>query len=136
MSKLEPHMGGGVLSVPPCEPHREGGILSAPPGEGNGRSIIEASPVASSGSNVFVERGSQSMEGQTRTIKMAFESNIGGAVPSDHNLIPWIVEYAAVSINRGQVSADLRTFEGNTSELGRIGVRRKTTLEEQRGGQR
>lgn len=49
------------------------------------------------------------MEGQARTIKMAFELYIGEVIPSDHNVIPWIVEYVAVSINRGQVSADGRT---------------------------
>ena len=98
------------LALSKLEPHRsESGIQSASPGVGVGRSIIEASPVASSGSNGFIERGIQSMEGQTRTIKLAFESNIGETIPSDHNVVPWIVEYAAVSINRGQVSSDGKT---------------------------
>ena len=94
------------LASSKLEPHWESGVQSVPTSVGSGRAIIGASPVASSGSNGFIERGIQSMEGQTRTIKLAFESSIGEVIPSDHNVIPWIVEYAAVSINRGQVSSD------------------------------
>ena len=90
--------------------------LAAAPGGGLGietgatsgaaRSLMEASPVGSSGSNGFIERAIQDVEGQVRTIKLAFESHIGEEIPSDHNIVPWIVEYAAVSINRGHVSQD------------------------------
>lgn len=59
-SKLEPRGSGGAQSASSCE--------------GNGRSIVEASPAGSSGSNGFIERGIQSLEGQARTIKLAFLS--------------------------------------------------------------
>ena len=85
------------------------GVQAASSTDGATRSIIEASPVGSSGSNGFIERGIQDVEGQARTIKVAFESHVGVEVPSDHNLVPWIVEFAAVSINRGQVSSDGKT---------------------------
>ena len=44
------------------------------------------------------------------TMKLAFESHLGEKIRSDHNLIPWLVEYAAVLLNRGQLGQD-----GNTS---------------------
>ena len=87
-------------------PQSRGGPASA--GEA-GRNIREASPVGSSGSNGFIERGIQDIEGQARTIKLALEAHIGGSIPSDHNLIPWIVEYASVLLNRGQVGSDGKT---------------------------
>ena len=49
------------------------------------------------------------MEGQVRTPKLAFESHIGEKVRSGHNIIPWLVEYAAVLLNRGQVGSDANT---------------------------
>jgi len=42
-------------------------------------------------------------------MKLDFESHIGEKIPSDHNLIPWLVEYAAVLLNRGQVGKDGKT---------------------------
>ena len=44
---------------------------------GEGRTIHESSPVGSSQSNGFFERGIQDVEGQARTLKLAFESHIG-----------------------------------------------------------
>ena len=43
------------------------------------------------------------MEGQVRTLELAFESHLGEKVQSDHNFVPWLVEYAAVLLNRVQV---------------------------------
>ena len=57
-----------------------------------GRTIHEASPVGSSQSNGFIERAIQDVEGQIRTMKLDFESHIGEKIPSNHNLIPWLVE--------------------------------------------
>lgn len=74
-----------------------------------GRSIHDASPVGNSQSNGFIEKAIQDEEGQARTIKLDFESHIGTKVPSTHDLIPWLVEYAAVLLNRGQVGADGKT---------------------------
>ena len=44
-----------------------------------------------------------------RTIKLALESRIGVGIPSDHDVVPWIVVYAATIINNGQVGADGKT---------------------------
>ena len=49
------------------------------------------------------------MEGQARTIKLAFESRTGAKIPSDHNMVPWIVEYVGVLLNRYSVGADGKT---------------------------
>ena len=46
------------------------------------------------------------MEGQGRTMKLALESHLGEKIPSDHNVIPWIIDYAAVLLNRCQVGED------------------------------
>ena len=40
------------------------------------------------------------------TIRLALESHLGERIPSDHNIAPWMVEYAAVLLNRFQVGAD------------------------------
>ena len=77
--------------------------------QSQGRSIPESSPVGSSGSNGFIERGIQDVEGQARTIKLAFESHTGATVPSDHNIVPWIIEYAGALLNRYSVGQDGKT---------------------------
>ena len=59
--------------------------------EAVGRTIHESSPVGSSQSNGFIERAIQDVEGQIRTMKLDFESHLGEKIPSDHNLIPWLV---------------------------------------------
>ena len=64
-----------------------------------GRNIPESSPVGSSGSNGFIERGIQAVEGQGRTIKLAFEFHTGDKVPSGHDVIPWMID-AALPFNR------------------------------------
>ena len=71
-----------------------------------GRTIHESSPVGSSQSNGLIERAIHDVEWRVRIMKLAFESHLGEKIPSDHNLIPWLVEYAAVLLNRGQVSQD------------------------------
>ena len=63
----------------------------------------------SSQSNGFIERAIQDEEGQVRTIKLDFGSHIGERIPSDHDLTPWLIEYVAVLLNRGQVGADGKT---------------------------
>ena len=85
------------------------------------RAIHEASPVGSSGSNGVIERAVQAIESQARTIKLALESRIGMEIPSDHDVIPWIVVYVATMINKGQVGADGKTayerLKGNPAHL-------------------
>ena len=65
--------------------------------------------MGSSQPNGFIERAIQDVEGQVRMVKLAFESHIGEKVRSDHNSISWLVEYAAVLLNRGQVGQDGKT---------------------------
>ena len=74
-----------------------------------GRSMPESSPVGSSGSNGFIERAAQSVEGQVRVIKSAFETRTGMVLPSEHAMVPWLVEYASSLLNRGQVGKDGKT---------------------------
>ena len=77
-----------------------------------GRTIHESSPVGSSQSNGLIEPAFQDVEGQVRTMILAVESHLGEKIRSDHNLIPWLVEYAAVLLNRGQVGQDGKTAYG------------------------
>ena len=49
------------------------------------------------------------MEGQVRTMNFAFESHLCEKISSDHNIVPWLVEYAAVLLNRSQVGQDGKT---------------------------
>ena len=93
-SKLELREGSGVKSVGPSR---------------SGRSIHEASPVGSSGSNGVIERAIQGIKGQRRTLKLVVESRIGVGILSDHDVVPWMIEYAATVINKGLVSEDGKT---------------------------
>ena len=76
---------------------------------GESRAIHESSPAGSSQSNGFIERGIQDVEGQARTLKLAFWSHIREKIRGDHNIIPWLVEYAAVLLRRGQVGSGGKT---------------------------
>ena len=82
---------------------------SGPPTPSVGRTIHESSPAGSSQSNGLIERAIQDVEGQVRTMKLAFESHLGEKIQSAHNMVPWLVEYAAVLLNRGQVGQDGKT---------------------------
>lgn len=84
----------------------------------HGRSIPESSPVGSSSSNGVIGRGTQSVEGQARKIKSALEAHLGTKIPSDRSIVPWMIEYASVLLNRGQVGEDgkrsYERLEGNS----------------------
>ena len=73
------------------------------------RTFVEQSPVASSACNGVIERGNLSVEGQVRVLKDAFEARLGKKVPSDHAALAWLVEFAAVLINRSEVGHDGKT---------------------------
>lgn len=79
------------------------------------KTFPEHSPVYSSQSNGVAERAVQPVEGQVRTMKDALESRLGvGAVtvPRDgdsSSLVAWLVEYAAVLLNRYEVGHDGKT---------------------------
>ena len=62
--------------------------------------IPERSPVGESQSNGRAERSVQQLEDQVRTLFAELEHNLGTKLPSDHPLLSWLVEYAAVIINK------------------------------------
>ncbi len=76
---------------------------------GGGRYIVERSPVGSSASNGVVERAVQSVQGQTRVLKIALEARWGLAIPHRHAVVPWPGEYAAYLLNRREVGKDGKT---------------------------
>ena len=59
--------------------------------------------------------------GQVRVLKDAFEARLGKKVPSDHAALAWLVEFAAVLINRYEVGHDGKTpyerLRGKPSKL-------------------
>ena len=71
--------------------------------------MLENSPVGASQSNGVIERGVQSVEGQTRVILDALETNYGVEVPYEHPLLYYVIEYAAFLINRFEVGRDGKT---------------------------
>ena len=82
--------------------------------EGGGKYLMEQSPVGSSASNGVVERAILSVEQQVRVMKDAIENRWGVKIGTKHPVIPWIVEYAAVLLNRFEVGHDGKTaFERN-----------------------
>ena len=54
----------------------------------------EHSAPGESASNGMAERAVQSIEGQTRTMKLALEANIATHIPSDHPIMHWMVVHA------------------------------------------
>ena len=85
------------------------------------KTFYEVSAVGSSASNGVAERGVQSVEGQVRVLKDALETRLGLAVPSNHNILAWLVEFAATLINRYEVGRDGKTpherLRGKASRL-------------------
>ena len=83
--------------------------------------FFEESPVGASASNGVIERGNQTVEGQIRVLKDALEARLGDKVPSDHNILCWLVEFAAVLVNRYEVGHDGKTpyerLRGKSSKL-------------------
>ena len=77
-------------------------------GEGT-QVMTEESPVGDSKSNGFIEHAIQRVEGQVRTFKLALENRLGTTIPEDSCIMPWLVEYAGVSLTLGEVSSDGKT---------------------------
>ena len=76
---------------------------------GGGRFVPENSPVGASQSNGVIERGVQSVGGQTRVILDAVESKYGVVIPYSHPILFYIIEYAAFLLNRFEVGRDGKT---------------------------
>ena len=73
------------------------------------RTITEYSPVGSSASNGVVERGIQSVEQQVRVMRSALEARWKVKLNVYSAIWPWLVEYAAVILNRMEVGKDGKT---------------------------
>ena len=76
---------------------------------GNTPTMPEHSPARSSGSNGVVERGIKEVQGQLRAMKSALDARVGVDVRGTSNILPWMVEYASVLINRYVVGKDGKT---------------------------
>ena len=76
---------------------------------GGGRMVVESSPVKQSASNGVVERAIGSEEAQVRVPKSALEARWKMSIEAGHPILPWMVEYVAVLMNRFEVGRDGRT---------------------------
>ena len=87
---------------------------------GGGRTIPEHSPVGDSQGNGVAEKAIKSVQGQLRVLRSALEARIRAKVPSDHSVMSWMTEYAAVVLNRYEVSKDGKTaYERNRNKKSR-----------------
>ena len=73
------------------------------------KTFYDMSLVGSSASNGVAERGIQTVEGQIRVLKDALETRLVTRVPSNHNILAWLVEFAGVLVNRYEVGRDGKT---------------------------
>ena len=71
--------------------------------------VPEHSPVRSSGSNGIIERGIKEVEARVSCMKSALDERIGSDLSAKSNVLPWMVEYASVLINRYLVGRDGKT---------------------------
>lgn len=77
--------------------------------DGGGKYIMENSPVGASQSNGVIERGIQSVAGQTRVLLDGLQDRWKVEIPIEHPMVSYIVEYAAVLLNKFEVGADGKT---------------------------
>jgi hypothetical protein len=90
--------------------------------------LIANSKVYDSQSNGTAERAVQTVEGMTRTHKLALERKLGRKIPSTHPIMAWLIEYVVDVLNKFTVGDDGRTpyerargkkFRGETFAFGR-----------------
>ena len=62
--------------------------------------------VGESQSNGLAERAMQTVEGQLKCMKLALEDRLQCSIPCSHPIMSWVVEYAAMLINKYQPSGD------------------------------
>ena len=86
-----------------------------------GQTVMEHSPVRSSGSNGIIERGIKDVEYQIRCMKSALDDRICTDLSIDSNVLPWLIEFASVLVNRYLVGRDGATaferLKGKTSRM-------------------
>ena len=79
--------------------------------------MVESSPVALCQSNGVVERAIGAVEAHIRVLRSALEERVGVKLGADHPVSALIPEYAALLLNRFEVSRDGRTaYERNKSK--------------------
>ena len=79
---------------------------------------LENSPVAGSKMNGEVERYVQTVQGQVRTMKMALGTRYKTKIGEGHNILPWLIMYAAMLINICSVGEDGKTaFERGRGKI-------------------
>ena len=75
----------------------------------DGCTVPENSPVGESQANGLVENTIKRVQGQIRTIKDHFESNIKAELKMEHPVFEWLMDWAAAVLNRYVVDASGRT---------------------------
>ena len=69
----------------------------------------EHPPRYDSQSNGGVETGVRILRGHFRTLKLCLEARIGKVIPTNHALVPWLLEYAAMILAVTYVGPDGKT---------------------------
>ena len=59
--------------------------------------------------NGVAERSVPTVDGQIRVLKDASETRVGTPIPSNHNILAWLVEFAGTVTNRYEVGRDGKT---------------------------
>ena len=77
--------------------------------ESKAEMIPEKSPEAESRANGEVERYMQTAQRQVRTLKTVIESRYQMKIGESHNVLPWLIMYAAMLINLCSVGEDGKT---------------------------
>jgi len=94
-----------------------------------GGTQLEKSKKYDSQSNGAAERAVQSVEGITRTLKLALEKRLGCEIPCAHPVMAWLVKHGAECLNRYLVGKDGRTayerlkgkrYKGDVCEFGQM----------------
>ena len=88
-----------MVDPPPPPPVPETTLIAVP----------ELSHPGESASNGAAERAVRSLVEQARCLKVALEENMGVRIPSSHNVIRWLVEHAAYTLNKFQINREGRT---------------------------
>ena len=68
--------------------------------------VPEESAPGESQSNAAAERAARSVEDQVRTMKLALEARLSCKIPTDHIIMRWLVEHAAVLLTNFHYADD------------------------------
>ncbi len=70
---------------------------------------VEMRPVCQSQSNGIAERAIQAVVGQARVLKDALEERASIKLEARHPVMPWLMEWSAMALDRFEVGKDGRT---------------------------